>query len=102
MSWTRLRRFPCNSEVINPELAANRAARRQSADVQHHQLAIWPCRELAGYRFPESRVFQFIAFVINRLGIHVLNGEMRSTRAFNVPVLVVTRKLISSVGLDGN
>src|SRR6266567_1010503 len=95
----RSRWFSDEVEIVDPELTTDRTVRWKPPEVDHHQFAIRTRGELAVRRFPESRVSQFIAFVVNRLAVHVLNGEMRSTSALLLQGLVIGREVVGSIGL---
>ena len=55
--------FGHEAEIVDPELTTDRTAFRQTPDAQHQQPAIGSGGEFSGDRFPESRLFQFIAVI---------------------------------------
>ena len=87
------------AEIVDPELTTDRTAFRQAPDMQHQQSAIVSGGEFAGGRFPESRLFQFVAVIQHGLGVHILNREMRAASALDFSILIVRRELIGSIGL---
>src|SRR5450631_2994187 len=98
----RLRRFSGEVKVVDPELTTDRTALWKPPDMQYDEFTVGTGGEFAIDRFPESCIFQFIAFVIDRLAIHVLNREMRSSGAFHFFVFVISREVVGGVGLHGN
>src|SRR5271166_3191180 len=63
LPFERLLTLGYEAEIVDPELTTDRTSFRQAPDVQYQQSAIVWGGELSGGRFPESRLFQFIAVI---------------------------------------
>src|SRR5579862_5474901 len=70
--------------------------------MQNHKSTIERSGELSARRFPKSGFSQIVAVIQNRLLVSVFNSEVRPTRAFDLAVFVVGRKVVSRIGLDGD
>src|SRR5579864_2904077 len=94
--------FSGKVKIVDPELTTDRAAFREAADVQDHQLAVGAGGELTVRRFPESGLFEFVAVVVHGLAVRILNGKVRAAGAFHLAILVIGGKFVGRIRLHGN